>query len=201
MNKNILKLGLSLALFALGACASLALVYTVTQPTIAGHEAKVLQASLSDLFPDASSFEELDAVFASPDPSVVFVSAWAARLGDVTLGLAVKAVGKSYGGDAILLVGVKNDRRLAGIRILELSDTPGLGANATNPTYFVDKTQKTTFPDQFINKPVTDAFETKADIVAITASTITSKALATVAKAAGEAGLDWLESSITGGGK
>lgn len=199
MKKEILLLGLTLALFAAGACAALAVVYTVTGPAIAGHEAKNLQASLSDIFPEAESFESLDGQLVSKDPAVSVVGAWKATKGDAVLGVAVKAVGKSYGGDAVMLVGVKTDRTLAGVRILTLSDTPGLGANATSPTYFVDKSSKTTFPGQFTGKAVSDAFEVKADVVAITASTITSRALAVIAKSAGESGSSWLESSAAGG--
>ena len=59
----------------------------------------------------------------------------------------------------------------------------------------MDKTSKTTFPGQFSGKPVTDAFEVKKDVVAITASTITSKALTNMVKQAGAAGAAWLEQS------
>jgi len=199
MKKDIFKLGLALALFAAGACVALALVYTVTKPVIDGIEAKNLQQSLKDIFPDADTFSEVDGGLETGDPGVVVEGAWKASRGSEVLGVAVKALGKSYGGDAAMLVGVGTDRRIAGVRILILKDTPGLGANATSPTYFVDKSAGTTFPGQFAGKPVTDPFEVKGDVVAITASTITSKALANIAKRAGMAGTSWLESAAAGG--
>lgn len=199
MKKDILRLGLALALFAAGACVALAMVYTVTKPAIDGHEAKNLQRSLADLFPAAETFEDLGQAVQSGDPAVVIQGAWKAMKGQAVLGVAVKALGKSYGGDAGMLVGVGIDRTLTGIRILALKDTPGLGANATSPTYFVDKSSGTTFPGQFTGKPVNAPFKVKEDVQAITASTITSKALALIAKRAGEAGAAWLESAATGG--
>ncbi|TFG78758.1 MAG: FMN-binding protein [Spirochaetales bacterium] len=199
MKKDILKLGLTLAMFAAGACVALAAVYTVTKPTIDGHEARNLQASLNDLFPDADTFTDVDGTLTMDDPSVRVAGAWKATKGNAVLGIAIKTIGKSYGGDASTLVGVGIDRRIVGLRILTLSDTPGLGANATSPTYFVDKSSGTTFPGQFVGKLVTDPFEVKNDIVAITASTITSKALTLIAKRAGEAGSAWLEAAIAGG--
>jgi electron transport complex protein RnfG len=80
-----------------------------------------------------------------------------------------------------------------GVRVLANTDTPGLGANSASPTYFVDKVKKVTFPGQFAGKPLSDSFEVKKDIEAITAATITSKALAKIVKAAGDAAGAWLE--------
>lgn len=198
MKKDILKLGLSLAIYAGIACSALTLVYAVTAPTIAGLEQKQLDESLTNLFPDADSFEPVEGVTLT-DSAVKLVGAWRANKGDAVLGMALKMLGKSYGGDASLLVAVGVDRTIKGVRILSLKDTPGLGANATSPTYFVDKSAGTTFPGQFAGKPVSDPFVVKNDVVAITASTITSKALATIVKRAGEAGTKWLESAAAGG--
>lgn len=192
MKKDILRLGLALGLFAAGACAALAVVYTVTGPTIAGHEQAQLEASLKDLFPAAESFEDLGSAIASGDAGVRIQSAWKASQGGTALGVAIKASSPSYGGDAVMLVGVGTDERIVGARVMTLSDTPGLGANATNPAYFVDKASKTTFPGQFAGKAVTDGFEVKKDVAAISASTITSKALSGIVREAGRAGTAWL---------
>jgi electron transport complex protein RnfG len=199
MKKDILRLGFVLALYAMGACVALALVYTVTQPTIAGLAEAQLKDSLSDLFPDAESFDALNGSIESTAAGVEILDSWKAVRGADILGVAIKASGSSYGGDAIMLVGVSPDQRIVGARVMILSDTPGLGANATNPAYFVDKGSKTTFPGQFTGKAVTDPFEVKKDVVAISASTITSKALTEVVKEAGRAGTAWLKTNTTGG--
>ena len=109
--------------------------------------------------------------------------------------MAIKASGASYGGTARLLVGVSLTRSIAGVRVLELNDTAGLGMNALNASYYVKKAEKITFPGQYAGKFLTDAFEVKKDVVAITAATITSRSLTRIVKAAGDAGAAWLESS------
>lgn len=199
MKKDIFKLGLSLALFAAGACVALALVYSVTKPTIDGLERKQIEASLRDLFPEADSFTSIEPALETAVPGITVSGAWKASKGDATLGMAAKTLGKSYGGDAVLLVGVTTDRRIAGVRVLSLNDTAGLGANAASPSYFVDKSTKMTFPGQFSGKPVLDAFEVKKDVIAISASTITSKALTAMVKAIGASGAAWLEAQASGG--
>lgn len=201
MKKDILRLGIVLALYAMGACVALALVYTVTQPTIAGLAEAQLKASLSDLFPEAESFDALNGTIESTTAGVGILESWKAVRGTDILGVAIKASGSSYGGDAIMLVGVSPAERIVGARVMLLSDTPGLGANATNPAYFVDKTLKTTFPGQFTGKSVNDPFEVKKDVSAISASTITSKAITEIVKEAGRAGTAWLKSNMTGGSR
>lgn len=201
MKKDILRLGTSLALYAVAACVALALVYSITAPTIAGLAQQQLEASLTDLFPEAESFEALKETLTTTDTAIAFEGAWTAKRGTDILGVAIKTNGKSYGGAAVMLVGIGTDKRIAGARILTLSDTPGLGANALSPTYFVDKSSKTTFPGQFSGKPVSDPFEVKNDVTAITASTITSKALTLMVKRSGEAGSAWLEANAAGGVK
>lgn len=197
--KETLKLGLVLAVFAAGACVALALVYAVTGPTIEGLEAKQLELSLKDLFPSADSFRELDGDIQPQDPSVEFLQTYEVTRSGAPLGMAVKVRGSSYGGDTTMLVGVGTDRRITGVKVLDIKDTPGLGANAKSPTYFVDKSTKTTFPGQFAGKPLSDPFEVKKDVAAITASTITSKALTNMVKQAGTAASAYLERSAQGG--
>lgn len=197
--KGNMKLGLVLALFAMVGCASLALVYAVTKPAIETQEKKALAESLKDIFPEAVEFEDISAGMSSGDPDVSFQSAFLVKGSLAPLGVAVKASGPSYGGKASLLVGVDLARAVQGVRVLELNDTPGLGANAKNTSYYVNKAEKLTFPAQFAGKHVTDDFEAKKDIIPITAATITSKALAKIVKTASIAASDWLEASAMAG--
>ncbi|MDX9826459.1 MAG: FMN-binding protein [Spirochaetia bacterium] len=193
--KGSIRLGIALALFAVGACASLAVVYSITKPRIEAQDQMALESSLKDLFPEGEEFEDISASISSANATVNIQSAFLARRTGAPLGLAVKAAGPSYGGQAVLLVGVELNRSLAGVRVLELNDTAGLGANAKNPGYYVDKANKVTFPGQFSGKYVTDPFVVKGDVVAITASTITSNALTTIVKTAADAAVLWLENS------
>ena len=201
MKKDILRLGITLALFAAGACVALAFVYTITGPKIAGLESEQLAASLKELFPEADSFPVIEPTIASADTSVVLAQSYKAIHGSDVVGVAIKAVGKSYGGAASMLIGVRTDKHIAGARVLTLSDTPGLGANAVNPAYFVNKSSKTTFMGQFAGKAVADPFVVEQDVIAISASTITSKSLTNILKKASDAGAAWLDANVTGGSK
>jgi Na+-translocating ferredoxin:NAD+ oxidoreductase subunit G len=179
------KLGLTLAAFAGFACVGLTFVYAATKDQIATNSSAQLDASLKALFATAERFapEKLE----SPEATVAFLSAYIAERDGSPIGVAIKATGPSYGGLATLLVGVGLDRRIVGVRVLEHHDTPGLGANAASPTYYVDKARKLTFPGQFDGKALSDGFEVKKDVQAISSSTITSRSLAKIVKAAAEA--------------
>lgn len=186
--KGMLKLGVILALYATAACVGLTFVYSGTKETIAGQAQKNLDAALKDLFADADTFQEITGKIPSDDPAVKFDLEYAARQGDRVIGVAIQASTASYGGPIKVLIGVKADGTIGRIKILEHSDTPGLGANAT----------KETFWGQFTGKSVGDAFEPKKDVTAITAATITSKAVSVAVKAVGTAGFAWLGTQ-TGG--
>jgi electron transport complex protein RnfG len=176
----------------------LAFVYSATEKTIAERQQADLEAALKELFPDADSFGDLGETIKSPDAGVAFDAQYEARRGSEIIGAAIRASGASYGGLIVVLAGTGADGRISGAKILESSDTPGLGANASSPSYFVDKAAGITFYGQFAGKPVADPFEAKNDVAAITASTITSRAVARVVKASGTAALAWLR-DIKGG--
>ncbi|MDR3200531.1 MAG: FMN-binding protein [Spirochaetales bacterium] len=192
MNKTMLKLGLVLALFAGVACAGLAVVHSLTEETIAAHQKEDLDAALAEIFPEADGFDVITSSLSSADERVSIADAYAMKKGSALLGIAVQAKGPSYGGDATLLSGFSPDKKVVRVVILDLKDTPGLGANAANPSYFVDRPKKITFPGQFAGKLLSDGFEVKKDVQAITASTITSRSLTAIVKASGDAAAAYL---------
>jgi electron transport complex protein RnfG len=194
--KNILKLGLTLAIFSTAACVLLAFVYTGTSQIITQRQEADLKAALGEFFPQADNFTEITGTVQSPDPAVTFEAVYEARKDSRPIGAALRVSRGSYGGPLKALVGVNPDGRINGVRILEHQDTPGLGANAASPSYFVDRPRGITFTGQFAGKAASDPFEVKDDVAAITASTITSRAVADAVKAAGTAAANYL-----GGGR
>ncbi|GHV30223.1 electron transport complex subunit G [Spirochaetia bacterium] len=190
---SIVKLGLALMLFATVACVGLAFVYSATKEDIAKNQTKAQNEALKELFPDADESPELKEPIESTGSAVKFGKQFEIRKGGSVVGIAITATGSSYGGKATVLVGVGSGGRIKGVKIMEISDTPGLGANASSPTFFVgDKAKKITYYGQFAEKSVDDPFVAKGDVEAITASTITSRSIAVIVKAAGTAGRDWL---------
>jgi len=199
MKTNILgmiKLGLILAAFAAAACVMLAFVYNGTTTIIAQRQQADLEAALKELFPDADKFEKIEGV-TSPDNTVTIEDSYAAYKNGKITGAALRVSRASYSGQIKSLVGVSADGFITGVKILEHSDTPGLGANAMSPTYFVDRARGLTFYGQFTGKKISDSFVVKDDIIAITASTITSRAVSVSVKAAGLAVNSWLTGENT----
>ena len=183
---QMIKLGLILAMYTIVGCVGLAFVYNSTSKTIAQRQEADLQAGLREVFPKATGFTPTDTV-KSTNPTIVFDAAYTANGPSGSLGIAVKVHGPSYGGPTTLIVGVSIDGTITGVKVLENKDTPGLGANAASPTYYVDKASKTTFSGQFAGKKLTDGFVVKKDVIAITSATITSRAITNLVQAVGKA--------------
>jgi electron transport complex protein RnfG len=179
---SIPKLGITLAAFATAACVVLAFVYAGTEQIIAQRQQTDLEAALKDLFPRADKFVDITGKIESPNPSVTFEGIYEARQGADLVGAALRVSCGSYGGPLKALVGVNAGGTIAGVRILEHQDTPGLGANAVSPS----------FTGQFDGKSVRDPFEANGDVKALTAATITSRAVAGAVKAAGTAAAAYL---------
>ena len=192
----MLKLGLILALYAGAACVGLAFVYSGTAKVIARHQQEDLETSLKELFPDADNFEPITDIKCS-DPLVTIEDggAFAVLKDGRPIGVALRTSRASYSRVMRILVGVDVNQRIRGIKILENSDTPGLGANAGSESYYVDRAKGIHFFDQFAGKKVSDPFVPKQDVIAITAATVTSRAVADSVKAAGEAASAWLASA------
>jgi electron transport complex protein RnfG len=191
--RGIFFLGLVLTLYAAAACVGLAFVYSGTKKTIDERTRADLNAALKELFPGADSFENLGGAIVSPDPGISFENDYAVRQDGRLIGAVLRASGGSYGGPITVLVGVNTGGTISRIKIMEHTDTAGLGANAASPDYFIDEDETTTFYGQYEDKPVEDPFEAKNDIAVITAATITSRAVSRVVKVSGEAALAWLE--------
>ena len=191
--KGILKLGFILALFATAACVGLAFVYSLTEPIIAQRTQADLEDALKELFPDADGFDDITGTIQSADPGVQFGSAYAISQSSSLIGVALQATIGSYGGLLRVLVGVGTDERISHVKILEHSDTPGLGANVASPAYFVNRAEGITFYGQFSCKSVQDNFQVKGDVIAITAATISSRAVTTAVQISSLAAYQWLQ--------
>jgi electron transport complex protein RnfG len=197
--KRMVILGLVLALYATAACVGLAFVYTGTKETIEGHEQRNLELSLAEIFPDSDGYDDISGQIISSDSGVTFSNQYAIKKDGAIIGAAIQASAGSYGGPIVSLVGIDLNGKITGVKILQNTDTQGLGAKASSPNYFVDRANGITFYGQFAGKSAGDNFAVKDDVAAITASTITSNAVASSVKAATRAGAEWL--SAQGGAK
>ncbi len=79
---------------------------------------------------------------------------------------------KGYGGKVKIMTGVTADGRVAGVQILELSETPGLGMRAKTDESFLKQ-----FVDKIGGVGVAKNNPGENEIQALTGATITSKAV------------------------
>ena len=141
--KDTIKLGLVLLLVTAIAGGVLAGVNSITSPVIAERQKMESLSAILDLFPDANDSVEYDegqvAEIAASYPSIREVTEVISD-GEI-LGYAITTVTGGYGGDINTLVGVRSDGTLAGIKVLVMSETPGLGAKIVDDPAFAESFQ------------------------------------------------------------
>jgi electron transport complex protein RnfG len=182
--KNMVKLGASLAAYAVVACVLLAVVNNVTAPLIANAKAAEAGAGLAEVFAVADGFDR--AADFSPDTStsIAVESLYLAKQGDAVIGGVVQATGPTYD-KATIQIGLDLERTITGIKFLALSDTPGFGQRATEPAFY----------EQFVGKSADDAFEAGSDVEALSGATITTKGVSEIIKYAATVAGNYFERS------
>ncbi|MDR2521297.1 MAG: FMN-binding protein [Spirochaetaceae bacterium] len=193
--KDTIKMIAALVVFATVACVALAFVYEATKSDIAANNTRKTEAAQKELFPRAQ-FEDITGQIKSGDSAVLFTEEYAARENGALTGVIIAAASAGFNAPLVALVGVGADGVVAGVQMLSNTDTPGLGAHASNPSYYVDKPAKTkTFYGQFTGMRASDSIAVEKDggsVVAITAATITSRAVALLVAEAARRGGEWL---------
>lgn len=183
MQKNENPIILAAILFAITAVVALllALANTVTADKIAENAAKEQNEARIEVMPDATSFEKVEQTFEDSAVNEIYA---AMNNADELLGYCVSVSPNGFGGAIEMIVGVKTDASLTGLKIVSLSETPGLGSKAQEPK----------FKDQFNGKSVAEPIAliksgTPKDneVVAISGATITSHAVTSGVNAAAEA--------------
>jgi Na+-translocating ferredoxin:NAD+ oxidoreductase subunit G len=129
----------------------------ITLPRIEAMERQKIETMLTEMFPIMTSYtfeDELYTVYSNGD-----------RVGN-----AFVAVGKGYGGNINVLVGLEDEETVKGIIVISHTETPGLGSKITEAF----------FTDQFLSTRI-DNVALRRDggqIDAITGATISSRAVA-----------------------
>ena len=178
MFKEIIKPSIILFLVCAIMTGALAYVNSVTEPRIDENNKIAEQESLRNVYDDADNFldaktgEEL--MTEGIDVSDNIEKLYTAQKGGQSVGYVVSVFSSGYGGKLKILVGIDNDLNIKGISLVSHNETPGLGANAANPK----------FTDQFLGKAPQKEFNVvkrvpndDSEIQAITAATVTSKAV------------------------
>jgi Na+-translocating ferredoxin:NAD+ oxidoreductase subunit G len=170
--KQTLKLGFTLAAFAVISCFLLALVNSITAPVIEQHQIAKANAGMKAVFADADSFEQVTDYKPGTDPAISIVKMYLAKKSGTVVGAVTQVSGPTYD-HATILVGLDLKRTVTGMQFLDLTDSPGFGLKANDPSY---KTKGgTTFYGQFKGKNANDGFVVNKTFEAVSGATITSK--------------------------
>ena len=173
--KEIFVPAVSLFLICVVVTALLALTNAVTAPKIDALAVETQEASKKQVLSSADSFSEEKQV-EKDGVSYTYYDGLASD-GSV-MGYVFVTSAKGYGGDISVMVGVLGDGTVAGVNILSINETAGLGMNAKNQSFL----------DQFLGKSgeigVAKNNPSDTEIQALTGATITSSAMATAVNTA-----------------
>lgn len=173
--KEIIVPAVSLFLICVVVTALLALTNAVTAPKIDALAVETQDASKKQVLSSAASFSEEKQV----EKDGVSYTYYDGLTSDGSvMGYVFVTSAKGYGGDISVMVGVLGDGTVAGVNILSINETAGLGMNAKNQSFL----------DQFLGKSgeigVAKNNPSDTEIQALTGATITSRAMATAVNTA-----------------
>ena len=165
-------------LFAVTAVTGIILGFVehYTSQAIRQVELAAKNEAFKNVMPIAQTFEAVDPV---ADDFVIDTVKGKDESGSLA-GWCLTVETKSYGGPLQFIAGITKDGTCKAINILNHSDTPGLGARATEPEFYGQFTDKTTLPLKVIKGDAGNPDE----IAAISGATITSTAVTTGVNAA-----------------
>ncbi|MDK2866775.1 MAG: H+/Na+-translocating ferredoxin:NAD+ oxidoreductase subunit [Clostridiales bacterium] len=172
--KDIIKTGLILFIISAVAAFALAMTNEVTKDKIAEQRQMANELAKKEVLATASSFEDvtgddLAAIVAKFAP-VVEVYKGLDDSGNV-VGYVFKSTPNGFGGSVEVVTGIDSEGTLSGVRIGNHNETPGLGAKATDPSFYEQYAGMST--DTPIG--VAKSNPTETDIQAITGATISSR--------------------------
>ena len=174
-NKNssleMIRLGLVLAVFAAASCTVLALVNNVTSAKIAANKIAKANEAMKVVMSDADSFEPVENFAQSASSSIKVLSVYAAKKDGATVGAVAQINGPTYDRGTVM-VGMKTDGTITGVQFLELSDSPGFGLKANDPTFKLPNGK--TFYGQFEGVNAKGGLKAGENFDAISGATITS---------------------------
>ena len=172
--KTVVVVGLKLFAICAVAAVTLGGINAITEPVIIQRRIMELQRALDELTPDAQTGE---AVAVADNP--VVVKRYPVSKDGESAGLLLELEGSGYGGEMTILARYDQDGTIRAVKLMENSETPGLGKKAENPAY-MEKFIGTGSEDSPV--PVRKDMLAGAEADAITGATITflgvSKALA-----------------------
>ncbi len=137
--KQIVRNTLILLAITLLAGLVLACVRDITKEPIAAAQEKAKQEAYQTVFGDAESYRECETDISSFEPAdgvtVDEVREAVGADGELLGWVMTLTTPKGYGGDVRIVIGVTQKGTLTGMTVIEMSETPGLGAKCTGSDF------------------------------------------------------------------
>ena len=153
----IFRIAMPLTAICIAAALMLAAVNALTAPVIKQNDAAEKENAVLALFPDA----EGAALYCETDGAEIYYAYRGGELLGCSLGLSENG----FGGAIQMMVAVNADRSVRGVRILSMSETPGVGS----------KTNSDAFLSRFTGE---GPFTVGKNLDAVSGATISSRAIA-----------------------
>lgn len=143
--KETIKLGVILLVITAVAGGVLAVSNSYTAPIIEEIHMKESLGAFFDIFPDADDFVEIDEGLLEDITSdnEYVKEVYEVMEGDDLIGYGFKTVSGGFEGDITTVIGIDIEGTMAGIKVTDNNETPGLGAKIAEEDFsdsFKDKT-------------------------------------------------------------
>ena len=158
-----------LTIICLVVSLALSVTYSVTNPIIEENSLKAAQEAMMEVLPAADGFTEVTEELPEGVDSL-----FQANNGS---GVVTQVSSKGYGGAVVLMVGIDQNGQIAGVKVLENSETQGLGSRVMDAAY----------TGQFVGK------SSPNEVESISGSTVSSNALKTGIQTALDASANYLK--------
>ena len=126
--KAILVPTLTLVIIALVTSVLLVLTNNATKDTIAQLQVESDNKNRQEVLPDADGFDDGQTI----DMDGTACTYWTASNG---AGYVFSTQYKGYGGPVVVMTGITSDGQIAGVKITEQDETPGLGQKALDASF------------------------------------------------------------------
>ncbi|OPJ55522.1 RnfABCDGE type electron transport complex subunit G [Alkalithermobacter paradoxus] len=168
--KDIAKLGVILLIITSISAVVLGFTNNLTLPYIEKQAKEANNLARQEVLPDANEFEKIDINIESSLVQEIYKGLNGSEL----VGYTIKTTPKGYSGEIEVMVGIGVDGTIHGVNIGNHTETPGLGAKASDDE----------FKNQYKNKEAKGDIEViksgipkDDEIVSIAGATITSEAV------------------------
>ncbi len=166
LKKDLLHLGGALLAITVVVALCLGLVDNLTRDKIAQRKQQDIDNAMQAVCGDDATFEPLTA----ETGDATITSANRIIRGGADDGVCVQVEPMGFGGAITLIVGVNGEGEVLGVKIVDMSETAGLGSNADNPKWLA---QYEGVGGQL--SVVKTSSGNPGEIVALSGATITSK--------------------------